>query len=737
MQIIRQKHYSLLKTYLFIVFVFLAENVSAQQVFKKGDIVELKKNLRNSIDPQSKIKARLMIGSYYLKLRHGQDANDMDSASVYFNAAVTGSKSLGRPALTLTIEALSMLGEVEFARNNAYGGFDWFNQALDYLRDGSDQHRKALIMARAVKKNFSYTQNRVGAKIYIDNAMSIFKGECNFKAACEMAYYDTYFNINGDRKNVKSLARGYISEYSKYQAPAVGRLYYLLAKLERYDANLNLALQYVIQGIDWMNKNYDDERQDLYYGELGLIYQELGQTEKSIRAYKKTLYLRDTIYLKQEYLIRTVGFVTEGLIKLKKNKEALSQILAYEAKHVPDGKHEAAFIAQIKANCYKALGKYALAEKYYLFAEKNYNVPGNEMAYIARQDLGRFYTETGNYSKGAPYLKTALYPGIPASRKKEIFYLLHKIDSASGNYASALKNYKIFNQLNDSIFNVNKIREAEKLQVLYETKQREQDIRILKQQKTIQNGSLKRAEFIRNATIIGLCLLAVILVIVYMSYRKSLTSGREIGRKNNELNDLVTEKQWLIKEIHHRVKNNLQIVTALLHRQSSFIKNKVALSIIKDSELRMQSIALIHQRLYQTDDMVFIDIHTYIDDLVGHFRDSYGLEGNIQFTMDLEPLKLSVARAVSIGLIINESITNAIKYAYPSVSGTIFISLNTEGSQHNLSIKDNGIGLPEGWELAKVNSMGMNLIKGLSKQLDGTLNFIVDNGVTMQLIFRD
>ncbi|WP_316848655.1 sensor histidine kinase, partial [Pedobacter psychrodurus] len=257
------------------------------------------------------------------------------------------------------------------------------------------------------------------------------------------------------------------------------------------------------------------------------------------------------------------------------------------------------------------------------------------------------------------------------------------------------------------------------------------------QQKTIQNGSLKRAEFTRNATIIGLCLLAVILVIVYMSYRKSLTSGREIGRKNNELNDLVTEKQWLIKEIHHRVKNNLQIVTALLHRQSSFIKNKVALSIIKDSELRMQSIALIHQRLYQTDDMVFIDIHTYIDDLVGHFRDSYGLEGNIQFIMDLEPLKLSVARAVSIGLIINESITNAIKYAYPSVSGTIFISLNTEGSQHNLSIKDNGIGLPEGWELAKVNSMGMNLIKGLSKQLDGTLNFIVDNGVTMQLIFRD
>jgi two-component sensor histidine kinase len=737
MQIIPQKHHSLLKTYLFIVFVFLAENVSAQQIFKKGDIVELKKNLRNSIDPQSKIRAKLMIGSYYLKLRHGQDASDMDSAIVYFNASVADSKSLHRPALTLTIEALSMLGELEFARNNAHGGFDRFNEALNYLRDASDQHRKGLIMARAVKKIFSYTQNRVGAKIYIDNAMRIFKGERNFKAACEMAYYDTYFNINGDRKNVKSLAQGYITEYSKYQAPAVGRLYYLLAKLERYDGNLNLALQYVLQGIYWMQKNYDYERQDLYYGELGLIYQELGQTEKSIRAYKKTLYLRDTIYMKQEFLIRTLGFVIEGLIKLKKNKEALSQILAYEGRHAPDGKHEAAFIAQIKANCYKALGKYGLAEKYYLFAEKKYDVPHNEMAYIARQDLGRFYIETGNYSKGAPYLKAALYPAIPASRKKEIFYLLHKIDSASGNYASALKNYKIFNQLNDSIFNVTKIREVEKLQVLYETKQREQDIRILKQQKTIQDSSLKRAEFTRNATIIGLCLLAAILVILYMSYRKSLSSGREISRKNNELNDLVTEKQWLIKEIHHRVKNNLQIVTALLQRQSSFIKNKVALSIIKDSEHRMQSIALIHQRLYQTDDMVFIDIHTYIDDLVGHFRDSYGLEGNIQFRMELVPLKLSVTKAVPIGLLLNESITNAIKYAYPSVSGTIFISLNTEGSRHNLSIIDNGIGLPEGWELAKVNSMGMNLIKGLSRQLEGTLNIIGDNGVTVQLIFPD
>jgi hypothetical protein len=108
MQIIRQKHHSLLKTYLFIVFVFFAENVSAQQIFNRGDIVELKRNLRNSIDPQSKIRARLMMGSYYLKLRHGQDATDMDSAIVYFNAALSDSKSLGRPALTLTIEALSM-----------------------------------------------------------------------------------------------------------------------------------------------------------------------------------------------------------------------------------------------------------------------------------------------------------------------------------------------------------------------------------------------------------------------------------------------------------------------------------------------------------------------------------------------------------------------------------------------------------------------------------------------------
>jgi len=442
----------LLKTYLCIVFVFFEANASAQQIFKKGDIFELKKNLRGSTDPQSKIKAKLMIGSYYLKLRHGQDTTDLDSAIVYFNTALDDSKRMHRPALTLTIEALSMLGEVEFARNNAQGGFERFNEALNYLSDVSDQHRKALIMARAVKKNFSYTQNRIGAKIYIDKAMSIFKGERNFHAACEMAYYDTYFNINGDRKNAKSLALAYITGYSKYQAPAVGRLYYLLAKLERYDANLNLSLQYILRGIDWMEKNNDSERQDLYYGELGLIYQELGQTEKSISAYNKTLQLRDTIYLKQEFLIRTVGFVTEGLIKLKKNKEALSQILAYEARHEPDGKHEAALIAQIKANCYKALIKYGLAEKYYLFAEKNYNAPNNEMAYIARQDLGRFYIKTGNYSKGAPYLKAALYPGIPASRKKEIFYLLHKIDSAAGNYASALKNYKIFNQLNDSSF---------------------------------------------------------------------------------------------------------------------------------------------------------------------------------------------------------------------------------------------------------------------------------------------
>lgn len=209
----------------------------------------------------------------------------------------------------------------------------------------------------------------------------------------------------------------------------------------------------------------------------------------------------------------------------------------------------------------------------------------------------------------------------------------------------------------------------------------------------------------------------------------------EINSKNNKLERLVAEKEWLLKEIHHRVKNNLQIVISLLNTQSAYLDNQEALEAIQNSQHRMHAMSLIHQKLYQTDNLSSINMPWYIKELADYLKDSFDHEGKIKFELSLAAIDLDVAQAVPLGLILNEAITNAIKYAFPNGKGIINILLEESDTNYLLRISDNGTGLPEDFELAETDSLGMNLMRGLAEQLDGTYTIQSDKGVIITINF--
>ncbi|TDQ12116.1 sensor histidine kinase [Pedobacter metabolipauper] len=218
----------------------------------------------------------------------------------------------------------------------------------------------------------------------------------------------------------------------------------------------------------------------------------------------------------------------------------------------------------------------------------------------------------------------------------------------------------------------------------------------------------------------------------------------EIVEKNNSLQHMVNqkdilleEKEWLMKEIHHRVKNNLQIVISLLNTQSAYLDDNKASAAIRESQQRMQSISLIHQKLYQSNNMDMVDMKDYMTELIENLVSSFDLGKRILIEKDIEKIQLDVSRAVPIGLIINEAIINAIKYAFPdNREGAIRISFqNTAAQGYLLKIADDGNGLREGFDINKCKSLGMNLIKGLAKQVKGEVYIESNQGVSVSVNF--
>ncbi len=199
----------------------------------------------------------------------------------------------------------------------------------------------------------------------------------------------------------------------------------------------------------------------------------------------------------------------------------------------------------------------------------------------------------------------------------------------------------------------------------------------------------------------------------------------------------MTEKEWLVKEIHHRVKNNLGIVSSLLEIQTSYLKNKEALSAIKESQHRIHSMSIIHQKLYQSDTLSTVHMPEYIYELVEYLRESYAIRENIRFSLQIDNIELNHASAITLGLILNEAITNAIKYAFTNKEdGKISIALShISDSQILLSIADNGPGLPDDFESKIGASMGMELLQGLTDDLGGSLSIENKNGTNIKVIF--
>jgi len=222
--------------------------------------------------------------------------------------------------------------------------------------------------------------------------------------------------------------------------------------------------------------------------------------------------------------------------------------------------------------------------------------------------------------------------------------------------------------------------------------------------------------------------------------RALIANARDVTerkRADDLLKAALREKEILLREVHHRVKNNMQVITSLLNLQASQTQDPAARAMLEESRQRVRSIALIHEKLYRTASLADVDFGAYLKTVADELLRTFG-RPEITCVLDLEPIRLEIGKAIPAGLIVNELLTNTLRHAFPpGTKGTARVRLHAAGDGTvELTVHDDGVGFPRGKDIASATTIGLAIVRTLVEQLQGTLTMEGDRGTTVTIRFR-
>lgn len=302
-------------------------------------------------------------------------------------------------------------------------------------------------------------------------------------------------------------------------------------------------------------------------------------------------------------------------------------------------------------------------------------------------------------------------------------------------FDEAYKYSREYKSLQDTLLNEENTRHINEMNVLYETEQKQKKISQLSDDVTKVNIANKQSIKERNYLLLSSLLLLALLVVIFISYRNSRIKTARLNEQNILIEKALSDKEVLLKEIHHRVKNNMQIVSSLLDLQSISIKDSQAAEAMKEGKNRVQSMALIHQNLYQHDNLKGINAKDYIGQLLMHLKDSYNVAASsVDIKTDIDDLNIDLDTMIPIGLMMNELITNVFKYAVPQASNPqLDISLKEKDKTLYLKIKDNGPGFAVPDNIKTTKTFGLKMVRAFAQKLKARINVENNNGALIEL----
>ncbi|WAC13706.1 tetratricopeptide repeat-containing sensor histidine kinase [Dyadobacter pollutisoli] len=361
-----------------------------------------------------------------------------------------------------------------------------------------------------------------------------------------------------------------------------------------------------------------------------------------------------------------------------------------------------------------------LAKKYNQLISLTYSYTWLSQIYLQRQDIERSKKYLFKALRITQELKNPF-------REMEVNRYLYQALEQTNNYKATLAAYTRYIEIRDSLRVLDNVRQIGELQVQYEAEKKDQQIAALG---AINNVKTREISWIT----IGLGLFLILSLFMIFQYRIIARSNRILEENNGKINEQSDQMRLLMKELHHRVKNNLQIVSNLLSLQSNRLTDEDARQSIRTGQQRIEAMSLIHKSLYNQDNVNMVDMREYLTNLVESVMQSFGLsEERFRLILQVDVDELDIDMAMPLGLIVNEWITNSFKHAYQHVTNPE-LSLKLEMNDAiQLEIRDNGNGMDMKLWDRPGGSFGIKLIKVLSRQLDGQCRVAVDAGTSFTL----
>jgi len=476
------------------------------------------------------------------------------------------------------------------------------------------------------------------------------------------------------------------------------------------------------------------------YNNIGLIYRAKKDYSNAVSFFRQSLLLKKEINDVQGVINTSMNI--GSCFQFSKNYDsAYHYAVATEALARQHNKPEDITGAiSNKGVALNGLKKYAEAEALLQQAMQQAKASNNTTILLTcLKGQGDVFYERQQFAKALQSYKSGAALAGEKERWKEqraIFYEdMANCFAAQKDFANAYFFSGRYQALQDTLLNEENTRHINEMNVLYESEQKQKQIVQLNED--VNKGSMAnlQSKKERNYLLLSSLLLLGLLAVIFISFRNSRIKSATLNEQNKVIEKALADKEVLLKEIHHRVKNNMQIVSSLLDLQSISIKDSEAAEAMKDGKNRVQSMALIHQNLYQQDNLKGINAKDYVGQLLMNLKDSYSNARHpVDIKTDIQDLNIDLDTMIPVGLILNELITNVFKYAVPLVqSPRLEIRLAEINNTLYIKVKDNGPGFAELADIKTAKTFGLKMVRAFAQKLKAKMEVENNQGAIVEL----
>lgn len=582
------------------------------------------------------------------------------------------------------------------------------------------------------------------AKGYAEKALQLSQGKYLKEEA-------TAYNRLGDVYDLHGQYKESIIQYEK----SAGIRKELADSIGYSNVLINIGASYYYQGIYEKSLSYymqaarvkekigDKKGLAKILNNISLIYRVKNDPDKAIEYINKSLYIKRELHDLPGELSALINLSSFYLSKKNCDQALAYAHLSYSLAIKLNSTADITSSLNNLGFSYKCQGKLQEALAEFKKAEKILDTQNdiNTSAYCYK-GIGEIYLQQSQAQTALSYLEKASKLAHEAGRTElleEIYLLRSETNQKLGRSDKALADYIVFADIRDSLFSIEKTRQLNELETSYESEKKEEQIEKLYQDSLLKKEQVQNNRLQRNSFIILSIAILIILVLVLYVLNQKQRSNKSLDSKNKLIEKSLNEKEILLREIHHRVKNNLQIITGLLELQESLHENEKMGSLVSEAQGRIKTMALIHEMLYQNEDLSEINVQKYISRLTEAIENGYSTQKPNKVFSGMENIKFNMDTIIPLGLILNELISNAYKYVYaPGKGNALHISLQKKDDiTWELCFADDGSGIPNEGAGDREGSFGLQLVKMLARQLKGKISYKTEAGAKFYLILKE